>query len=185
MGHDSAAAVPHSSVTAPDPPSSLGPLLCSSKQFGTGWRERHEDPRFVHREPAARDRELDACSPCRHQLSARSLRRFLETDVEETDLENVIRDLLEGQYSNPVRVVGFNTAEGWARDEPSQPEPATEAVEHKINILILIVAWHDERGHAASPELHATEPGIKRIVFESFQARHDGKRRHFKEQTIG
>jgi hypothetical protein len=24
--------------------------------------------------------------------------------------------LLEGQYSNPVRVVAFNTAEGWSRD---------------------------------------------------------------------
>ena len=39
-----------------------------------------------------------------------------ETDVETTDLETVISDLLEGQYRNPVRVVGFNTAEGWARD---------------------------------------------------------------------
>jgi hypothetical protein len=28
----------------------------------------------------------------------------------------VIRDLLDGQYSNPVRVVAFNTAEGWSRD---------------------------------------------------------------------
>ena len=30
--------------------------------------------------------------------------------------ETVIRDLLDGQYSNPVRVVAFNTAEGWSRD---------------------------------------------------------------------
>ena len=35
-----------------------------------------------------------------------------ETDPERTDRETVIRDLLEGQYSNPVRVVCFNTAEG-------------------------------------------------------------------------
>jgi hypothetical protein len=33
-----------------------------------------------------------------------------------TDLEAVITDLLEGQYLSPLRVVGFNTAEGWARD---------------------------------------------------------------------
>jgi hypothetical protein len=39
-----------------------------------------------------------------------------ETDVKDTDLEAVITDLLEGQYNNPVRVVGFNTAAGWARD---------------------------------------------------------------------
>jgi hypothetical protein len=39
-----------------------------------------------------------------------------EVDVEATDYETVIRDLLSGQYSNPVRVVSFNTAEGWSRD---------------------------------------------------------------------
>ena len=39
-----------------------------------------------------------------------------EADVEKTDLETVIRDLLTGQYKNPVRVIGFNTAEGWSQD---------------------------------------------------------------------
>lgn len=43
-------------------------------------------------------------------------RAWRETDVETTDLETVITDMLDGQYNNPVRVVGFNTAEGWARD---------------------------------------------------------------------
>ena len=33
-----------------------------------------------------------------------------------TDLETVVRDLMDGQYCNTVRVVGFNTAEGWSRD---------------------------------------------------------------------
>ena len=28
----------------------------------------------------------------------------------------MVRYLLEGQYNNPVRVVAFNTAEGWSRD---------------------------------------------------------------------
>jgi hypothetical protein len=39
-----------------------------------------------------------------------------ETDLEDTDLETLIEDLLDGQYSNPVRIVAFNTAEGWSRD---------------------------------------------------------------------
>jgi hypothetical protein len=39
-----------------------------------------------------------------------------ETNVEDTDLEAVIQDLLEGQYNNPVRVIGFNLSEGWVRD---------------------------------------------------------------------
>ena len=39
-----------------------------------------------------------------------------ETNVQDTDLESVIDDLLEGQYGSPVRVIGFNTTEGWSRD---------------------------------------------------------------------
>jgi len=32
------------------------------------------------------------------------------------DLEAVIQDLLTGQYSNPIQVVAFNTAEHWSAD---------------------------------------------------------------------
>lgn len=39
-----------------------------------------------------------------------------ETDAEEADRETLIRDLVEGQYSHPVRIVAFNTTEGWSRD---------------------------------------------------------------------
>jgi len=39
-----------------------------------------------------------------------------ETDADDADRETLIRDLVEGQYSHPVRIVAFNTAEGWARD---------------------------------------------------------------------
>ncbi len=41
---------------------------------------------------------------------------YRETDVESADLETLIIDLLDGQYNNPIRVVGFNTAEGWSQD---------------------------------------------------------------------
>jgi hypothetical protein len=43
-------------------------------------------------------------------------RAYRETDVERADLEAVIMDMLEGQYQNPVRVVGFSTAEKWSED---------------------------------------------------------------------
>ena len=39
-----------------------------------------------------------------------------ETDVADTDRATVIRHLLEGQYSSPVRIVAFNPAEGRSRD---------------------------------------------------------------------
>jgi hypothetical protein len=41
---------------------------------------------------------------------------FRETDVERSDLETTIADLLPGQFNDPVRVVAFNTAERWAQD---------------------------------------------------------------------
>jgi hypothetical protein len=43
-------------------------------------------------------------------------RVWREADVENTDLETMILDLLEGQYESPVRVVAFNTAEKWSQD---------------------------------------------------------------------
>ena len=41
---------------------------------------------------------------------------YRETDVVRTDLETTITDLMSGQFSDPVRVVAFNTAEHWAQD---------------------------------------------------------------------
>ena len=41
-------------------------------------------------------------------------RAWCETDAEATDLETVIQNLLDGQYSDPIRVVSFG--EGSSRD---------------------------------------------------------------------
>jgi hypothetical protein len=43
-------------------------------------------------------------------------RVYRETNEAEADRETVIQDIASGQYSKPVRVFAFNTAEGWARD---------------------------------------------------------------------
>ena len=39
-----------------------------------------------------------------------------ETNDADTKLENLIEDLVAGQYSNPFRIVAFNTVEGRSRD---------------------------------------------------------------------
>jgi hypothetical protein len=41
---------------------------------------------------------------------------YRETDIERTDLETAIADLMSGQFNDPVRVVAFNTLEHWAQD---------------------------------------------------------------------
>jgi hypothetical protein len=38
------------------------------------------------------------------------------TDEGATDRKTLIRDLVEGGFNSPVRIVAFNTAEGWCRD---------------------------------------------------------------------
>jgi hypothetical protein len=43
-------------------------------------------------------------------------RAWRETDEAGTDRAELIRNLLDGQYSSPVRIVAFNTSEGWSRD---------------------------------------------------------------------
>jgi hypothetical protein len=43
-------------------------------------------------------------------------RAWREADIETTDLETVVTDLLSGQYINPICVVAFNTAERWSED---------------------------------------------------------------------
>jgi hypothetical protein len=43
-------------------------------------------------------------------------RAYRETDAAQAGAKTVIADLLSGQYRHLLRVVAFNTAEGWARD---------------------------------------------------------------------
>ena len=52
-------------------------------------------------------------------------RAWIEADYETTDLETVIQDLLTGQYTNPIRVIAFNTAERWSED-------VSEEVAHEL-----------------------------------------------------
>jgi hypothetical protein len=43
-------------------------------------------------------------------------RVWRETDETDANRTKLIQDLLDGQYEEPVRIVAFNTAEGWSRD---------------------------------------------------------------------
>jgi hypothetical protein len=43
-------------------------------------------------------------------------RAWRETHEQATSRETLISDLVDCQYSNPARIIAFNTAEGWSRD---------------------------------------------------------------------
>jgi hypothetical protein len=46
---------------------------------------------------------------------AASVGRIVSSE-NEADKETLIRNMLSGEYEKPVRVVAFNTSEGWSRD---------------------------------------------------------------------
>ena len=41
---------------------------------------------------------------------------YVETDPDSADATIVVRNLLQGEYERPLRVVALNVDEGWARD---------------------------------------------------------------------
>ena len=43
-------------------------------------------------------------------------RAYAETGDDEADEKTTIENILSGQHSHPIRVIAFNTAEGWSRD---------------------------------------------------------------------
>jgi hypothetical protein len=56
-------------------------------------------------------------------------------DEADTERATLIQNLFEGQYTNPVRIVAFNTAEGWSRDVTEEvaisrckPKPAPGSI---------------------------------------------------------
>ncbi len=68
----------------------------------------------------------------------RAGRAYRETDEEDASLDTVVDDLLTGQFNKPIRVIAFNTAEGWSRDVSED------------------VAWEvlrraEKKGHASRP----------------------------------
>src|SRR6185312_13706535 len=59
-------------------------------------------------------------------------RAWPAADEQRTDRERVIKDLLEGQYSDPVRIVAFNTAEGWSRDVSEEIADELTRISHAV-----------------------------------------------------
>jgi hypothetical protein len=41
---------------------------------------------------------------------------YVETDEAQADESAIVSNIIQGQYSSPIRVVAFDTHEGWSRD---------------------------------------------------------------------
>jgi hypothetical protein len=65
---------------------------------------------------------------------SRSGHAYVETDPTQADASAIVRNLLDGQYNRPVRVLALNVEEGWVRD-------VSEIIADKVRV----VAQHYER----------------------------------------
>jgi hypothetical protein len=102
-------------------------------------------------------------------------------DEEKGDRETLIRHLIDGEYEHVVRIVAFNTAQGWSRDVST--EIAREVVERAraqgedlTGPVRRFVDWELERaerqrassfmGHrnVREPERNGCEPKAQRQV---------------------
>jgi hypothetical protein len=76
-------------------------------------------------------------------FGARAGCAWRETDEADADLDTVIRFILSGQYTYPVRVVAFNAIEGWSRDATSDVADAVVqcAVDADIEVSAALQAF--------------------------------------------
>ena len=81
------------------------------------------------------ERRRSECLSCGHDFGRNGI-AWCETDVEATDLETVITDLFDGQYKNPVRVVGFNVAKRWVRDVS---EDVADEIQQRCDLKLIDV----------------------------------------------
>jgi hypothetical protein len=84
-------------------------------------------------------------------------RVYRETNEAQASFDTVVEDLLSGQYNSPVRVVAFNTVEGWARDvsEDVAREVVKRAAERGRSLDGLrrfLISYLDERTLAPADE---------------------------------
>jgi hypothetical protein len=59
---------------------------------------------------------------------------YIETDPNEADRGTIVRNMIDGQYDRPLRVIALNPTEGWSRD-----------VSEDIAKAVLMAAEADDR----------------------------------------
>jgi hypothetical protein len=85
---------------------------------------------------------------------------YRETDEEEGGLEAVINNLLTGQYTKPLRVVAFNTGEGWSRDISEDIAWELLGRSHKANRLLGASTRQFVEFHVGEEECLRAEAGL-------------------------
>ena len=87
-------------------------------------------------------------------------RAWRETGDDRTDRQAVIANLVAGEYERPLKVIAFNTAEGWARDVTAEIAGEIEGrVQHDDELGGMLADFLDRVGARPGPELKKVQPG--------------------------
>jgi hypothetical protein len=81
---------------------------------------------------------------------------YRETEVEHTDLETIIADLMSGQFNDPLRVVAFNTLEHWSDDWASDKTRQAGSVRSCMLATLRV----SERDHCEHSYWHRLNCGL-------------------------
>jgi hypothetical protein len=103
--------------------------------------------------------------------AAAQLMRNVCRDILRPFLGSVERDDPNWAFVLPLKQVDDHRFQIGSLYVGFTPDPAMAAKVIQNEVIILIIAIRDDRGHPASPthtQLHATEPGFKREGLDSF-----------------
>lgn len=93
-------------------------------------------------------------------------RVYRETDETAADAETVIRDLLRGEYHRPVRVIAFNTDEGWSIDASREVAAAVVDIATGAATGLRGRPLSNEELKAPRTEIDEIDPEIREIITE-------------------
>ena len=89
-------------------------------------------------------------------------RAWRETDEDRTDRATVFMDLIDGQYSDPARIIAFNTAHGWSRDVSAEIADliARRCVRYAFDVPASLEQFVDRYGSVRPAQLHLPLSGM-------------------------
>jgi hypothetical protein len=91
----------------------------------------------------------------------RSGQAYVETDPTQSDASTIVRNLLQGQYNRPARVLALNVEEGWVRD-------VSEVIAAKVRDVARQDQWELTGGTRAFIEAHS-DPADQQQVLPLWQ----------------
>lgn len=90
-------------------------------------------------------------------------RAWREMDAERTDERDIVREIIDGEYSRPLQVVAFNLEERWVRDVTEDIARAvieTARAEERTLGRVAVEFVERSTGEEVPPDFAEERPGL-------------------------